>query len=316
MESQIKSLEKAMESETKVIDDQIEKYEDYKEQIQDVANAYENAENVKYALAVTGLNSESEILQCRTDILNDFKNNYIAIQQALADAAWASANEQIRAAQEAAKGAGGTLGSAGNVGGSYELVESPTTEQKRPEGIWDKTNTGNASQESIDSLNAYYQNAKKKQYLNSVKKKKYGTGTDNAEPGWHIVSENGKEIIRDNYGNAYVAEGEQLHYFEGGETVIKDSESAKILANMDNLTPLQDYANPLSGLNFQPIDYSSMVMSNLNLPDFSKLAVNRGESTTISIGDIHLHEVQNVPDFAKALQKHLPNISVQYNGKH
>ena len=69
-------------------------------------------------------------------------------------------------------------------------------------------------------------------------------------------------------------------------------------------------------MNLRPIDYSSMVMSNMKLPDFSKLAVNRCESTTISIGDIHLHEVQKVPDFAKALQKHLPNISVQYNGKH
>ena len=309
LESQIKSLENAMESETKAIDDQIAKYEEYKEQIQDVADAYENAENVKYALAVTGLSSETEILQCRTDVLNTFKDNYIAIQQAIADAAWASANEQIKAAQEAEKAAQGNVGSSGKIGGTNTSVN-------KVEGIWDNSNSASSSIEDINSLNSYYQNAKKKQYSNSVKKKKYGTGTDNAEPGWHIVSENGKEIIRDNYGNAFVTNGETMYPFEGGEIVINASETEKILANMDNITPLQNYANPLSGLNFQPIDYSSMVMSNLNLPDFSKLAMNRGESTTISIGDIHLHEVQNVPDFAKALQKHLPNISVQYNGKH
>ena len=105
-----------------------------------------------------------------------------------------------------------------------------------------------------------------------------------------------------------MAEGEQLHYFEGGETVIKASESEKILTNMENLTPLQDYVSPFSGMNLQPIDYSSMVMSSLNLPDFSKLAtVNRDNSTSVSIGEIHLHEVNNVDSFANAIIRELPS---------
>ena len=77
---------------------------------------------------------------------------------------------------------------------------------------------------------------------------------------------------------------------------------------MENLTPLQDYVSPFSGMNLQPINYSSMVMSSLNLPDFSKLApVNRDNSTSVSIGEIHLHEVNNVDSFANAIIRELPS---------
>ena len=97
LESQIESLEKAMESEISTIDKEIKKYEEYKKQIQDVTKEYENAENVKYALAVTGLNNEAEILECRIDVLNTFRENYIAIQKAIANAAWDSARAQVEA---------------------------------------------------------------------------------------------------------------------------------------------------------------------------------------------------------------------------
>lgn len=292
LESQIKSLEDAMESETKVIDDQIAKYEEYKEQIQDVADAYENAENVKYALAVTGLNSESEILQCRTDTLNTFKDNYIAIQQAIADAAWASANEQIKAAKEAAKGADGNTGTS--------KVNNIVLDKKTPQNVTKKiTGSGGKYASKVFSP--------------------YASGTKNAKPGWHPVSEDGygDEIILTNDGDAVVANGEQLYPFEGGEVVIKASETEKILGNMGNLEPLQTGDIWKKFADNVP-DLSSMVK--LDIPDYSKigsmLIKNNTSQPNVTIGDIHLHEVQNVTDFAQALQKHLPNISVQYNGRH
>ena len=49
-------------------------------------------------------------------------------------------------------------------------------------------------------------------------------------------------------------------------------------------------------------------MSSLNLPDFSKLApVNTDNSTSVSIGEIHLHEVNNVDSFANAIIRELPS---------
>lgn len=303
LEQQQDALQDAMDREKEQLQTVIDRLEDYKDQWNSVSDEYENAQNEMYANGILGLEWQKEVLNGNQDILNTFRNNYISIQQSIADAAWASANSQI-AALNAVKAAEATKeqtsgGSSASVGNSNNTVTdiTPTTTTKKISST--KTNTVYGGKGG-----------------NIKTMQRYGTGTDDAEPGVHKVAENGAEIIRDNYGNAYVAEGEQLHYFEGGETVIKASESAKILANMDNLIPLQDYADSLSGLNLRPIDYGSMVMSNMKLPDFSKFAVNRGESTTISIGDIHLHEVQNVPDFAKALQKHLPNISVQYNGKH
>ena len=43
----------------------------------------------------------------------------------------------------------------------------------------------------------------------------YAMGTDSATPGWHLVGENGPEIV----------------YFGGGETVYNASETAKLLSN-------------------------------------------------------------------------------------
>ena len=48
-------------------------------------------------------------------------NEQIKALQALADAAWASANEQINAAKEAQKAASGSTGSAGSVGSAYNV---------------------------------------------------------------------------------------------------------------------------------------------------------------------------------------------------
>ena len=49
--------------------------------------------------------------------------------------------------------------------------------------------------------------------------------------------------------------------------------------------------------------------------DYSHLSSRTNTQPNVNIGDIHLHEVQNVHDFGKALNKYLPSISVQFRGK-
>lgn len=118
LEDQIESLEEEMDKATKVIDDQIEKLEEYKDEWNSVADAYSDAQDELLAKQILGQDLEKMILDTRMAELTIFKNDYIAAQQAMATAAWQSANEQVKAAQEAAKGAGGNGNSkSGNVDG-------------------------------------------------------------------------------------------------------------------------------------------------------------------------------------------------------
>lgn len=87
---------------------------------------------------------------------------------------------------------------------------------------------------------------------------KYGSGTDNAAPGDHIVSEDGDEVIIDNNGNAMVAKGKQLYHFEGGEVVLNHKETETLVNNAGKMTPFSEI--PL--LSRQDI---------LNLPNLSRV---------------------------------------------
>ena len=178
LESQIKSLEKAMESEIETIDKEIKKYEEYKKQIQDVAKEYENAENVKYALAVTGLNSEAEILECRIDVLNTFRDNYLKIQQSIVDAAWNSANEQNKAL--ASVGNGSTNGS-GDLGNGDDVVIE--VKKNPPKG---SANLHQNSRDVLmyhDGINKGYvgENLSKDKRLSTLKEIANGTATLNLD---------------------------------------------------------------------------------------------------------------------------------------
>lgn len=87
---------------------------------------------------------------------------------------------------------------------------------------------------------------------------KYGSGTDNAAPGDHIVAEDGDEVIIDNNGNAMVAKGKQLYHFEGGEVVLNHKETETLVDNAGKMTPFSEI--PL--LSRQDI---------LNLPNLSRV---------------------------------------------
>ena len=336
IQRQINSNEELINS----YNEKVEYYQDLKEQWNSISSAYEEQLNRQHAAEILGANWEADILSGRLSTLESFKNSYIAIQQQITQAAIDSANAQANASNIASSGSGGGGGSSysgGSSSGNEKVVQlqrfmnqvfgsnltedgimgSKTKEAiKHMQLLIGANQTGVYDKATYDKLKYYVAKILKENdktlynIARSLGYPKYAKGTTNAKKGVALVSEkeHGDEIIIDNNDNAYVAEGEQLHYFEGGETVIKASESEKILTNMENLTPLQDYVSPFSGMNLQPINYSSMVMSSLNLPDFSKLApVNRDNSTSVSIGEIHLHEVNNVDSFANAIIRELPS---------
>lgn len=162
---------------------------------------------------------------------------------------------------------------------------------------------------------------------------KYAKGTDNAKKGWHIVSEDNPELITRNNGEIELVKGEQFYNFEGGETVIPADETKEILKNQGNVEQLPDsdvitrkdgsilkpihyeYENMLTNFIKDNPDYmySMNTMSDNMCRDLFKNAENvnydnRSVDNKVSIGEIHLHEVPNVDQFARELDRQLAGI--------
>lgn len=164
---------------------------------------------------------------------------------------------------------------------------------------------------------------------------KYAKGTNNAKPGIARVSEKeyGDEILIKNDNTATLVRGEQLVNFEGGEKVIPANETKEILKNQGNVEQLSDsdvitrkdgsilkpihyeYENMLTNFIKDNPDYmySMNTMSDNMCRDLFKNAENvnydnRSVDNRVSIGEIHLHEVPNVDQFARELDRQLAGI--------
>lgn len=163
--------------------------------------------------------------------------------------------------------------------------------------------------------------------------KRYASGTDNAKKGWNIVSEENPELIIRNNGEIDLAKGEQFYNFQGGEKVIPANETKEILKNQGNVEQLSDsdvitrkdgsilkpihyeYENMLTNFIKDNPDYmySMNTMSDNMCRDLFKNAENinydnRSVDNRVSIGEIHLHEVQNVDQFVRELDRQLVGI--------
>lgn len=101
IEKSISLLEEARDKEIDAIDEMISKLQDYKNSWQDITSAYVEQQEDLIAAQVLGQEWEADILSGRLDTLNSFKDQYIAIQQAIVDAAYQAA-QAIANAQNAA----------------------------------------------------------------------------------------------------------------------------------------------------------------------------------------------------------------------
>lgn len=134
IESSISKLEEARDTETAAIDAMIEKLQEYKEQWTDISSAYEEEQENLIAAQIFGQEWESEILDGRLDTLNRFKDDYIAIQQAMADAAYqaaqAIANGEKTTIEDTSKGKTGSSTDEPEHGWAV-VDESDPTKQKK-----------------------------------------------------------------------------------------------------------------------------------------------------------------------------------------
>lgn len=293
LESKIESLEQAMESEIETIDKEIAKYEEYKDKLQDITNAYENAENVKYALAVNGLNNESEILDLRLDELETFEEQYMAIQDDIIKKAYESAQAQYTAI---------TSNSFGDFGGDDipDPPVSPPLYKVTCDGLLDEKSYTFGNK---DKAEAFANSLNEVGYLNrrnwgvqqineddkdrKVKQiNKFAKGGKNLKEQIAWTQENGAEILLSPARNAIL-------------TPISDGDSVLTKAMTENLYKWAEL-NPIT---FMP-SYSPMNFANLPMR-------NNTQDISINIGDIQLYGVQNVDDLGNQIVKRLPNVMLQ-----
>lgn len=250
VQEQQDALKKAMNNEVDALNKIIDNLEAYKEQWSSVAKEYEEKQNEMIAQQMLGADIERQILAGRLDILEDFKNKYLAIQQAIKDAnanaAQAALNETTSPSNTGSVKSNSTSTTKpSNTLGTKQLPEDPNLKNKKT-----------YSRHGFSTINKWQMST-------------YASGTDNARPGYHEVAENGDEIIRDNYGNAFVAKGHQLHEFEGGETVYNATETQELLNGKYiplSSCMLSDSMNKLLSLNSSEI---KSLFTPQNMPDFN-----------------------------------------------
>ena len=314
--NQYLSIESQINDNTLLIDsynEKIEYYENLKNQWNSVTSAYEDEMNKQYAAQIIGANWESDVLNGRLGTLDNFKNQYISIQQAIADAAWASANEQIKAAQAASDSANEQIKSS-SPGGNHgykayignELIgvynsknEANDAAQKEVSNRAESEARKAAEKNGGKDATSIYNNTKMGVGSNLTKKikiKPYASGTNNAKKGLNLVGEDGIETFIDNEGNISLVTEPTLIPMEGGEIVKNEKETKSLLDSM-NLVPIQTGDIWKKFATNMP-DLSSMI--NVNVPDYSKISGMFSKAQTIEQHNQFNVTLPNITDSTKA----------------
>ena len=328
--------------------EKIEYYQNLKDQWSAISEAYEKERDRQYAAQVLGAQWEQDVLNGRISTLTNFKNEYVALQQAIADAAVASANAVVQANQNAANSiastptsipSGGGGGSSSGGGGGTTTTTTPTPAAPVWSVIQNGTNAGLYSGTKAECTRYIERNnysivreesnhhriyvtprGNTRPNSNVNRNMAYASGTSNAKKGLNLVGEAGTETYIDNDGNVSLVTKPSLIEMEGGETV-KNAKETQDLLNPDNLVPVE--MMEFQGINGKILklstdefmdkvasimpNYSSMIQSAIQMPKYDFTPVSRDNSASVSIGEIHLHEVNNVDSFANAIIRELPS---------
>ena len=307
LEEQMDSLDDELEELTDKIDEQIDSMQDYSDRLGEVANAWTEAQEDMVAASIWGSDWQNQILSQNDELVRNFESMYVQAQYNQAEAARTAAqvivdsyNKQIEAlnALKTAQ-ASDSLTSGVSTSVSQNTTSTKTTSNtsttKKTNSNTNKTSNNNSSSRRISGHTVY------------------GSGTDNATPGYHEISENGDEIILDNYGNAYVAKGHQLHLFEGGEKVYDSNETQELLKGkylpIDTLLP--SYSQMLSKVINGNITTQNSIPSTTISTKGNVSPMKVDNSINITIGDIQVTEVDNASQIAKAITNKLPNALLQ-----
>lgn len=315
LEENIDSLEDEMERLEKELDVLVEKYEEqinsleeYSDSIGECANKWTEAQEDMVAASVWGSDWQNKILSEDKELVQKFETMYVQAQanqaQANRDATNAiiEANnrrieslKELQKAEEDAKNASSVSTLDSNVKVSNKTTPKDTSPKKEIP----------TSTKAVKY--AWYDPSKKKVVY------EYGSGTKDAKPGYQEIAETGDEIIVDNNGNAFLAKGYQLHLFEGGEQVYSPSDTKELLNGkyipIDSILP--NYSSMLSKIMSYSISPTNNMGNNVLSTKQNVTPMKVDSSIHIDIGDIHITEVDNVTEVAKAIKNQLPNALLQ-----
>lgn len=317
--SQYVSIQQQINSNKELIksyNEKVDYYNKLKEQWQSITDEYDKQRNAQYASQVLGANWENDVLNGRLSTWNNFRNQYVSLQQAiadaqvqsaneqikalqaLADAAWASANEQINAAKEAQKAASGSTGSSGSVGSAYNVsgmisAGAPTSVINKITGNKSNTSAAATADQRKNNSNIIMSNEQKKTIAASKKRanniRKYANGG--------VVKINPDDLLAD------------LAKQHGEDGFVMARNGERVLTPNQNAS-FEKFVDLITGMNITP----QMLM-----PDFARFATGNltdNSSVIVNIGDINLQGVQNAEQLGDAIIKRLPGyITQKFNNK-
>lgn len=254
IEKSITKLEQARDAETDAIDAMIDKLEEYREQWNDITSAYEESQEDLIAAQILGQEWENDILAMRLDTLNKFKDDYIAIQQAMVDAAYEAAQAMANAENvKIGDSSKGKLSDKNNGTHGWEVIDEATAttvrkdfnSEKEAKNYADKMNYNKASANNM-SLSEFYNSNIPGYYV-----KKYHTGLKQGLVDKHSFDEDFKLVQKVGLGDkevpAILQEGEtvatpeQISNIADGlrKTAVTDDSIWTTLADGTKVRPLQ-----------------------------------------------------------------------------
>jgi hypothetical protein len=286
-------------------------YDKLKSEWSALSDEYENKQNELLASQVLGANWENDVLNGRLSTWDNFRNQYVSLQQAIADAQVQSANAQMKALQaladaaqasanaqiEAAKrvrreeidNSSHSIGDAVNIDGMIS-AGAPTSVINKITGKKSNTSAAATADQRKNNSNIIMSNEQKRIIAASKKHvRKYANGG--------VVKINPDDLLAD------------LAKQHGEDGFVMARNGERVLTPNQNAS-FEKFVDLITGMNITP----QMLM-----PDFTKFApgtTTDNSSVIVNIGDINLQGVQNAEQLGDAIIKRLPGyITQKFNNK-
>lgn len=285
-------------------------YGELKEQWSSISSAYEEEVNKQYAAQLLGAGWEKDVLSGRLDILEDFKKKYIDIQKAITDAAEKSAKAQYDAAQAVGSAQVPSTGTGNGAGDTKQQYKAYIGEE--PIGTYNSKEEAEKAVKAVIEQRSDYSAKKAVEKLTDKRNASQVYESTKSGIGSDLTHKVRIEKFHTGLLNGIVGESSKKNDFEFLKQYgLKKVEIPAILQKGEAVLTEEQIKNLAYNLRNSGVQQNMM-----KIPDYSKMANSISTNTvqqpiTISMGEIHLHEVQNVDSFADAIVKYLPGRMLQ-----
>lgn len=285
-------------------------YDELKEQWSSISSAYEEEVNKQYAAQLLGAGWEKDVLSGRLDILEDFKKKYIDIQKAITDAAEKSAKAQYEAAQAVGSAQVPSTGTGNRTGDTKQQYKAYIGEE--PIGTYNSKEKAEQAVKAVIEQRSDYSAKKAVEKLTDKRNASQVYESTKSGIGSDLTHKVRIEKFHTGLLNGIVGESSKKNDFEFLKQYgLKKVEIPAILQKGEAVLTEEQIKNLAYNLRNSGVQQNMM-----KIPDYSKMANSISTNTvqqpiTISMGEIHLHEVQNVDGFADAIVKYFPGRMLQ-----